>query len=70
MSEAVAIIHERGQKAILRQHPWVFSGAIASVEGDLTDGDLVALRTRRGDFLARGYWNSQYEFRVHLLSWD
>ena len=70
MSEAVAIIHERGQKAILRQHPWVFSGAIASVEGEPADGDIIALRTRRGDFLARGYWNSRSAIRVHLLSWN
>jgi 23S rRNA (cytosine1962-C5)-methyltransferase len=70
MSEAVAIIHERGHKAILRRHPWVFSGALASVEGDPADGDIVALRTRRGDFLARGYWNSQSAIRLHLLSWD
>lgn len=69
MSEPVAIIHERGQKAIVRQHPWVFSGAIAAVEGEPEDGGLVALRTRRGDFLARGYWNSQSAIRVHLLSW-
>lgn len=70
MTEPVAIIHERGHRAILRRHPWVFSGAIASVEGDPVDGDIVALRTRRGDFLARGYWNSQSAIRLHLLSWD
>jgi len=70
MTEPVAIIHERGHRAILRRHPWVFSGAIASVEGDPIDGDIVALRTRRGDFLARGYWNSQSAIRLHLLSWD
>lgn len=70
MTEPVAIIHERGHRATLRRHPWVFSGAIASVEGDPVDGDIVALRTRRGDFLARGYWNSQSAIRLHLLSWD
>ncbi len=70
MSEPVAIVHERGQKAVIRRHPWLFSGAISTVEGDPQDGDIVALRTRRGDFLARGYWNSQSSIRLHLLSWD
>jgi len=70
MDGAVAIIHERGQKAVLRRHPWLFSGAISSVEGEPEDGDIVTLRTRRGDFLARGYWNSQSAIRLHLLTWD
>ncbi len=70
MTEAVAIVHAGREKAILRRHPWVFSGAIAGVEGSPADGEIVTLRGAAGDFLARGYWNSQSAIRVHLLAWD
>jgi 23S rRNA (cytosine1962-C5)-methyltransferase len=58
------------KKAIMRRHPWVFSGAIARTEGGPKDGDVVAVRSESGEFLARGYWNSRSAIRVRLLSWD
>ncbi|NLX11476.1 MAG: class I SAM-dependent rRNA methyltransferase [Chloroflexi bacterium] len=70
MSEPAAIIHPRRLKAIERRHPWVFSGAIAGVEGDPEDGALVTVRSDAGKFLARGYWNSRSSIRLRLLTWD
>jgi 23S rRNA (cytosine1962-C5)-methyltransferase len=70
MSEASAIIHADRQKAIQRRHPWVFSGAIMRVDGSPSDGDIVAVRSEAGEFLARGYWNGQSMIRVRLLAWD
>lgn len=69
MSETNVIIDSQRQRAIERRHPWVFSGAIMNVEGSPADGDLVTLRTESGEFLARGYWNSQSDIRIRLLSW-
>jgi 23S rRNA (cytosine1962-C5)-methyltransferase len=70
MSEPAAIIHSSRQKAVLRRHPWVFSGAVARVEGSPADGDVVVVRGESGQFLARGYWNSRSAIRIRLLSWD
>lgn len=70
MSEAAVIVRAGKEKAIQRRHPWIFSGAIARVDGDPADGDLVAVRGASGEFLARGYWNSQSAIRVRLLTWD
>ncbi len=56
-------------KSVLRRHPWVFSGAVARVEGEPPDGGIVALRAADGQFLAWGYWNSRSAIRVRLLSW-
>ncbi|MEP0763365.1 MAG: class I SAM-dependent rRNA methyltransferase [Chloroflexota bacterium] len=70
MTEPAVVIREERQKAVLRRHPWVFSGAIRTVSGDPADGDLVVVRGERGEFLARGYWNSQSAICVRLLSWD
>lgn len=70
VTEPVIVIREERQKAVLRRHPWIFSGAVKTVTGDLADGDLVTVRAERGEFLARGYWNSRSSICVRLLSWD
>jgi 23S rRNA (cytosine1962-C5)-methyltransferase len=44
------------EEAILRRHPWVFSGAIGRVEGSPADGDVVHVCTHRGAFLALGHF--------------
>lgn len=70
MSEAAVIVRAGKEKAVERRHPWIFSGAVARVEGSPADGDLVAVRRESGEFLARGYWNSRSAIRVRLLTWD
>src|SRR6516162_7091110 len=50
-------------------HPWVFAGAIATVEGDPADGDVVDLVSSAGNFIARGLYNSRSKLRVRLYSW-
>lgn len=70
VTEPVIVIREERQKAVLRRHPWIFSGAVKTVTGDPADGDLVTVRSERGEFLARGYWNSRSSICVRLLSWD
>lgn len=63
------------EKAVLNRHPWIFSGAVRSVSGGAASGgepapgDIVRVCTRRGDFLAWGYWNAHSQIRVRLLSW-
>ncbi len=70
MSETAVIVYSEKQKAVLRRHPWVFSGAIKKVAGEPADGEIVAVRNEQGEFLARGYWNSHSAIRVRLLSWN
>ena len=36
------------EKPLLRRHPWVFSGAVASVQGDPQPGDTVEVETVLG----------------------
>ena len=42
--------------SILRKHPWVFSGAIASDISQLEDGECVNLVDKSGRFLASGHF--------------
>jgi len=51
------------------RHPWVYAGAIASVQGNPDDGAEVDLVSSAGNFVARGFFNSRSKIRVRLYSW-
>lgn len=55
---------------MIRRHPWIFSGAIKSVEGHPSDGDIVDVYDVGHNWLARGYINRQSQITVRLLTWD
>jgi 23S rRNA (cytosine1962-C5)-methyltransferase len=44
-------------KPVRQRHPWIFSGAIARTQGELTPGGLADVCDARGEWLARGYVN-------------
>jgi len=58
------------EKALLRRHPWIFSGAIAEVEGNPGVGETVDVLDSRGEFLARGAYSSESQIRVRVWTWD
>ena len=60
-------INKNKTDAILRGHPWVFSGAIQSTTEDLEDGEMVRLLTPKGDFLAIGHFQHA-TIAVRILS--
>jgi len=48
---------KKGKEAsLIRKHPWVFSGAIASNCESLEDGALVAVQSWNGTYLATGHF--------------
>jgi 23S rRNA (cytosine1962-C5)-methyltransferase len=69
MSEGIVTIRPGREKPILQQHPWIFSGAIASAR-HAEPGDLVTVISSTGDFLARGYWNPKSQIQVRILTWQ
>ncbi len=56
-------------KPVANQHPWIFSGSIASVRGNPAPGDIVTVVAHDGKFLGRGYWNEASQIQVRLLTW-
>ena len=51
------IILKKGREDSLRRfHPWVFSGAIAQVVGEPSEGDIVGVFAHDGSFLAYGHY--------------
>jgi len=48
---------KKGRDESLRRfHPWVFSGAIAQIVGQPAEGDVVAVYSAEGEYLASGHY--------------
>ncbi len=69
MQKALKIAPGR-EKALLRHHPWVFSGALAQEPKDAPPGSIVEIVDGRGKFLGRGYYNLNSQIRARVLSFD
>ncbi|MCD8293428.1 MAG: class I SAM-dependent rRNA methyltransferase [Prevotellaceae bacterium] len=57
------------EESLKRFHPWVFSGAIARMEGRPREGELVAVRSSEGVFLAKGHFQIG-SIAVRVLSFE
>lgn len=44
------------EESLKRFHPWVFSGAIARVEGEPEEGEVVDVYTSKKEFIACGHF--------------
>ena len=66
----VKVILKHGRDESLRRfHPWVFSGAVAQVQGSPAEGDIVGVYSAEGQFLASGHWQIG-SIAVRILSFD
>jgi len=50
------VLHSGKEQALLRRHPWVFSGAIRKTSPGLQPGDIVAVTSSLGDILGYGFY--------------
>jgi 23S rRNA (cytosine1962-C5)-methyltransferase len=57
-------------KSLRHRHPWIFSGAIARVEGDPASGDTVAVVAPDGAFLAWAGYSTESQIRARAWSFD
>jgi 23S rRNA (cytosine1962-C5)-methyltransferase len=63
------IILKKGKdKPLLRGHPWVFSGAVAKVEGEVSLGDIGEVYSKGGEFLGLGHLNPRSQIILRLLT--
>jgi 23S rRNA (cytosine1962-C5)-methyltransferase len=67
---ARVVLQPKRARPFYGRHPWVYAGAVARVEGEPADGDVVDLVTHEGTFVARGLYNGRSKIRVRLYSWD
>lgn len=66
----IKVILKKGRDESLRRfHPWVFSGAIAEIQGSPAEGDLVSVHSSDGGVLAYGHYQIG-SIAVRILSFD
>jgi len=58
------------EKSLLRRHPWIFSGAIASIHGAPQAGDTVQVFSADNQFLAHAAYNAHSQISGRVWSWQ
>lgn len=58
------------EKSLLRRHPWIFSGAVESLDGDPRPGDSVEVRSHEGLFLAWAAYSPASQIRARVWSFE
>ena len=54
--EESLLLKPKKEESLLRFHPWVFSGAIARVEGNPEEGEVVEVYTSDKQYIASGHY--------------
>jgi 23S rRNA (cytosine1962-C5)-methyltransferase len=57
-------------KSLKRRHPWIFDGAIKSVEGEVATGGTVAVISADGHPLGHGAYSPSSQIAVRMWSFD
>ncbi|MGD8106568.1 23S rRNA (cytosine(1962)-C(5))-methyltransferase RlmI [Pantoea sp. FN0302] len=67
----VRLILAKGrEKSLLRRHPWVFSGAVARMEGKAQRGETIDVCDSQGKWLARAAFSPDSQIRARVWSWQ
>jgi len=67
---AVVTLRKRRAKPIWGGHPWVLSGAVETVRGEPSTGDVVGVESFDGRALGRGFYAGRARIRVRMLTLD
>lgn len=70
MSDSQVMLKPRKALPFFSRHPWVLDTAIAQVDPSIVDGQVVDLVSDKGEWIARGLFNSQSRIRVRLYTWN
>lgn len=64
------IIKSGREKSLLRRHPWIFSGAVKSVDGAARSGDVLRVQADDGRFLAHAAYSEHSQIVARALSFE
>jgi 23S rRNA (cytosine1962-C5)-methyltransferase len=70
VTQAVVRLKPRRERSVLKRHPWIFSGAVADVQGEPAPGATVEVTDSAGAWLARGAYSPESQIRVRLWTWN
>ncbi|MDA3954019.1 MAG: class I SAM-dependent rRNA methyltransferase [Bacteroidales bacterium] len=69
MNYPKVILKSGKDQSVRRYHPWIFSGAIKKIIGNVNEGDLVIVTDNKDEFLALGHFQIG-SIAVRIISFD
>lgn len=67
---AELILQANKERSVMRHHPWVFAGSVASLRGRLKPGDTVDVLSAREQFLGRAAFSPHSQIRARIWTFD
>lgn len=70
MKYAQVRLKQGREKSCKAYHPWVFSGAVDTIDPVLLTGDIADVVSAEGDFLGRGFFNKTSSITIQIASFQ
>jgi 23S rRNA (cytosine1962-C5)-methyltransferase len=70
MPDPIITLNPGREKSLQRRHTWIFSGAVARVEGEPASGATVEVVSSKGEFLARAAYSPASQIRLRVWTFD
>ncbi|NHN30948.1 class I SAM-dependent rRNA methyltransferase [Paenibacillus agricola] len=67
---AAIYLDKNRKKRLEAGHPWVYQSEVGKTEGDPVAGQLLAVHTHVGQYLATGYYNPASQIIVRIVSYE
>ena len=67
MTLPCVVLKPSKDKPVRNHHPWVFSGAIGRMQGEVVEGEVVAVYAHTGELLGHGHY-APGSIAVRMLS--
>ena len=68
--EPTLVLRPGREKSLRRQHPWIFSGGVASVDGSPSAGETVRVASSTGEVLGRASFAPASQLRARMWTFD
>ena len=64
------ILKPHRERSLLQRHPWIFSGAIASMPPTFENGEIFPVYSASGQFLAKAYFHRQNSLAGRVMTFE
>ncbi|RTE08489.1 class I SAM-dependent rRNA methyltransferase [Paenibacillus whitsoniae] len=66
---SAVFLHKKRKPRLEQGHPWVYKSEIERVDGEIAPGQLVAVHTHTGKYVATGYYNEASQITVRVVAY-
>jgi len=67
---AELILEPGKERSVMRRHPWIFAGSVATLHGRARAGDTVEIHSTKGDMLGHAAFSPNSQIRARMWNFD